>query len=93
MFLPGLVLNAKSTLGVTRLNQSARKLIALPQEVFDALIGLMLSDLHAARRSPTSNARLFFAQSGKPEKSEFFNNVFALLTPFCTPGLVPHLKS
>lgn len=93
MFLPGLVLNAKSTLGVTRLSQAERKLITLPQHVFDALIGLILSDLHASRRSPTSNVRLSFSQSGKPEKSEFFSNVFTLLSAFCTPGLVPHLKT
>ena len=75
-FTPGIILYAKSTLGVSRLNQDARKLIKLPQATYDALIGLILSDLHISRRSPTSNARLSFAQSGKTEKEEFFALVF-----------------
>lgn len=53
----------------------------------------MLSDMHASRRSFTGNTRLVFAQSGLPEKSEFFFNVFTLLSPFCTPEMVPHIKT
>jgi LAGLIDADG DNA endonuclease family len=64
-------------------------LISIPQSVFDKLIGLLLSDLHIARRSEIQNARLLFAQSGKPEKFEFFMNVFEMLSVFCVPDLKP----
>ena len=52
----------------------------------------MLSDGHISQRSPKSNARFVFAQSGKPEKREYFNLVLSLMLPFCTIGYVPYSK-
>lgn len=43
---------------------------------------MMLSDGHISQRSPKSNARFVFAQSGKPEKREYFNLVLSLMLPF-----------
>lgn len=93
MYFPTLIYLAKSTLGTTRLSAAARKLITIPQHVFNCLVGLILSDLCVSRRTPSSNARLSFGQSGKLAKSEFFWLVFNLLSIFCTPGLVPHIKT
>lgn len=64
-------------------------MISIPHLVFDKLIGLLLSDLHIARRNEIQNARLLFAQSGKPEKFEFFMLVFEMLSVFCVHGLKP----
>lgn len=64
-------------------------MISIPELVFDKLIGLLLSDLHIARRNEVQNARLLFAQSGKPEKFEFFMNVFEMLSNFCVQDLKP----
>jgi LAGLIDADG DNA endonuclease family len=64
-------------------------LISIPQLVLDNLIGLLLSDLHIARRNEVQNARLLFAHSGKPEKFEFFMNVFEMLSVFCVQDLKP----
>ena len=56
------------------------------------LTGIMLSDGHIQQRTPTSNARFIFSQSGKIEKREYFNFILDLLLPFCTPGYVPYFK-
>lgn len=48
-----------------------------------------LHDGHISQRSPKSNARFVFTQSGKPEKNEYFNLVLSLMLPFCTTGYVP----
>lgn len=64
----------------------------LPSYGFNCLIGLILSDLHVARRSPTGNSRLAFTQTAKLYHRGFFELVFAMLSPFCTPGLIPYIR-
>jgi hypothetical protein len=55
---------------------------------------MILNDGHISQRqrSPKSNARFFFAQSGKPEKKEKFNLVLFLMLLFCTISYVPYFK-
>ena len=60
------------------MSASERKAIVLDQIAVDALIGILLSDGHLNRRSPTGNTRFMFAQSGKPEKHAYFQLVFNL---------------
>jgi hypothetical protein len=57
------------------------------------LIGIMLGDGHMEKRSLNSNTRFKFGQSGLENKREYFNHIFNLLLPFCTPGLLPYINS
>jgi len=56
------------------------------------ITGLMLSDGHIQQRSITGNGRFIFAQSGKPEKREYFNLVLKIMMPFCNANYVPYAK-
>ena len=58
------------------------------------ITGMLLSDGHIQRRSESasSNARFIFAQSGKPEKREYFNLVLEIMKPFCSSNHVPYFK-
>ena len=75
-------------MGVKKLTPAERAIIALTGVTLDAFIGIMLSDGCLSQRGMNSNARFLFAQSGKPEKSEYFNLVFFLFTPFMTAASV-----
>lgn len=82
-----------STKGQQRLSAKDRNTIKIPWITFRGLYGLMLSDLHASQRSPTSNTRLSIGLSTKTEASRaFFDHVLNLLQPFSTPMIVPHIK-
>lgn len=71
------------------MSRKNRKDIELTPEAYDALTGIMLSDGHIQLRSSTSNGRLHFSQSGKPEKAEYFNLVWSLFKCYCTVNLKP----
>nr|YP_009486086.1 hypothetical protein [Cantharellus lutescens]AWA82210.1 hypothetical protein [Cantharellus lutescens] len=87
------MVNKNAKLKVNRhLSKKERADIKITQFTTDILIGLLLSDLHISLRSLNQNPRLFFAQSGKPEKFEFFMNVFKLLSEFCTKNLEPKTR-
>ena len=68
-----------------RLSKSDRALLTLPKNIFEALVGIMLGDGHINQRSLTSNARFIFGQSGKEAKRAYFEHVYDLFKPFCTP--------
>jgi hypothetical protein len=70
------------------LTPSERALITLTGTTLDAFIGIILSDGCLSRRGPNQNARFLFCQSGKPEKSEYFQLVFNLFIPFMSPASV-----
>lgn len=76
-----------------RANAAQRKLFVLSQYAAEALVGLLISDAWLQRTTPDSNARLGFAQSGKPEKRSFFDRVWSLFSPFCTTDYVPSIKT
>ena len=80
---------ATSTKNIKRLTAKERKLLHFNQEVSEALVGILLSDGHIAQRSPTSNSRFQFTQTGKLEKREYFNEVFNLFKAYCAPNMVP----
>src|ERR1700679_1458186 len=86
------IFSAKTTKGIKRLSKKERKNIKIDNNTYEALTGMMLRDGHISQRSPKSNARFVFAQSGKPEKREYFNLVLSLMLPFCTIGYVPYSK-
>lgn len=74
---------------MTRLTSNERAQIKLPSYTFNCLIGIVLSDMHIALRNPTANARLIMAQSIKSHHLKYFNIVFAMMSPYCTSGLIP----
>lgn len=73
---------SRSTKGVTRLSPDERALIILPDEVKDVLIGILLGDAHVAKRSPTGNSRVVYAQTAELHK-EYFELVYSIFKPFC----------
>lgn len=83
-----LIFRGYSTIG-PRLKAWERALIEIPPLTFDILIGLMLGDGHIQRRTPTSNSRFMYAQTGKPAKIEYFNLVFSYFSVFCTANYTP----
>lgn len=58
----------------------------------NSITGMMLSDGHIQKRSITSNGRFIFAQSGKPNKREYFNLVLEIMKPFCSANYIPYAK-
>ena len=76
-----------------RLSKSDRALLTLPKNIFEALVGIMLGDGHINQRSLTSNARFIFGQSGKEAKRAYFERVYDLFKPFCTPDSKYYLKT
>lgn len=54
------------------------------------LVGLLLSDGHISKRGLNQNARFHFSQSGKTEKTEFFNKVLESLISLCTKEYKPY---
>lgn len=80
-----------STIG-PRLKAWERALIEIPPLTFDILIGLMLGDGHIQRRTTTGNSRFMYAQSGKPNKIEYFNLVFSYFSVFCTVNYTPEIR-
>ena len=83
----------KSTKGIKRLSQSERRTIFLPNNIEEALVGIMLSDGHIQRRSLTANGRFIFYQSGKIEKRPYFELVYNLFKVYCTKNYEFHLKT
>lgn len=68
----------------SRLSDSDRALLTLTGNTLDAFIGIMLGDGCIQRRYMSLNSRFLFAQSGKPEKDEYFKLVLAMFSPYLT---------
>ena len=73
---------ARSTKGITRLSWLERSLIAMPDEIKDILVGILLGDAHIVIRSSTGNSRLVYAQTAVAHK-EYFDFVFSIFMPIC----------
>jgi len=52
----------------------------------------MLSDGHVSLRSKSVNARCHFVQSGKVQKTEYFDSVAHIMKPYCTLTMKPYTK-
>jgi hypothetical protein len=63
----------------------------MPDELRDLLVGILLGDAHIAKRSPTSNSRLTYAQTAVAHK-EYFDYVFSFFIPFCVKDYKPNSK-
>jgi hypothetical protein len=53
----------------------------------------MLSDGHISLRPKSVNARFHFSQSGKPQKTEYFDFVAHMMKHYCTPTMKPYTKN
>lgn len=80
-----------STRSIKRLSLSERKLVVMPNEIKDVLVGILLGDGHINQRSSTGNSRFIFGQTSKHK--EYFDYVFSIFKLFCTDGYEPKLKS
>lgn len=84
---------AKSTNGIKRLSKIERNALNIPDDLKEALIGIMLSDGHISRRSLTSNARFIFSQSGKEDKRPYFYLVYNMFKKYCVKGSEYQVKT
>jgi hypothetical protein len=83
---------ARSTKGIKRLSKLERYAITINKDTISYLTGMMLSDGHIQKRSISGNGRFIFAQSGKPQKRNYFDLVFEIMKPFCSSNYVPYFK-
>lgn len=80
LFVPGhILLAARSTKGIGRLSYSERATLALPGEVKEILVGVLLGDAHIARKSSTANYRVVYAQTAVAHK-EYFGYALSFFT-------------
>ena len=77
--------------GVKRLSKVERADISIPEEIKEILVGIMLGDGHIVKRTPTSNARLMFAQTAVAHK-EYFYHVYNIFKAYCAEEFTPKSK-
>jgi hypothetical protein len=83
--------NSTSAKGTKRLSSYERSIISLTDFTRQALIGLLLGDMHIQRRTPTANSRLVYAQSDK--HLPYLLIVFSLFTGCFTVNYVTRVSS
>ena len=81
----------RSTKGITRLSAAERKLVLMPDDIKDVLIGILLGDAHIVKRSSTSNARLMYAQTAIAHKA-YFEYVYSFFHSFCAKDYITQTK-
>lgn len=81
----------RSTKGIIRLSAAERKLILMPDDIKDVLIGILLGDAHIVKRSSTSNARLMYAQTAIAHKA-YFEYVYSFFHSFCAKDYITQTK-
>lgn len=81
----------RSTKGIIRLSAAERKLILIPDDIKDVLIGILLGDAHIVKRSSTSNARLMYAQTATAHKA-YFEYVYSFFHSFCAKDYITQTK-
>lgn len=84
-------ISKRTTKGITRLSSQERKLIVMPDDIKDVLIGILLGDAHIVKRSSTGNSRLVYAQTAILHKA-YFEYVYSFFTSFCVKDYVPQSK-
>ena len=81
----------RSTKGITRLSAAERKLVLMPDDIKDVLIGILLGDALIVKRSSTSNARLMYAQTAIAHKA-YFEYVYSFFHSFCAKDYITQTK-
>jgi hypothetical protein len=81
----------RSTKGIIRLSAAERKIIVMPDDIKDVLIGILLGDAHIVKRSSTSNARLMYAQTAIAHKA-YFEYVYSFFHSFCAKDYITQTK-
>lgn len=91
---PQILFSTRSTKGITRLSLRADIKLSDRFASKQVLIGILLGDAHIAKRSPTSNSRLVYAQTAVKHK-EYFNSVlsfFCASYPYCANDYIPQSR-
>lgn len=83
--------NKRSTKGIKRLSSSERKLITIPNDIKDVLVGILLGDAHIVKRSSTGNSRLVYAQTSITHKG-YFDYVYSIFSYFCVKDYLPQSR-
>ena len=83
--------NFITTKGINRLSSLERKLILIPNDIKDILVGILLGDAHIAKRSSTGNSRLVYAQTAIKHKS-YFEHVYSKFSSFCVKDYKPQSR-
>ena len=91
MFSSPVINTTRSTKGIIRLSAAERKLILMPDDIKDVLIGILLGDAHIVKRSSTSNARLMYAQTAIAHKA-YFEYVYSFFHSFCAKDYITQTK-
>lgn len=91
MFSSSIINSTRSTKGIIRLSAAERKLILMPDDIKDVLIGITLGDAHIVKRSSTSNARLMYAQTAISHKA-YFEYVYSFFHSFCAKDYITKTK-
>ena len=78
---------ARSTKGIKRLSKADRSAMQLQGDLLGAFIGILLSDGCLQRRTPTSNTRFLFVQSGKEAKREYYTLVFNMFISYISEAV------
>ena len=63
--------NYSTSKGVNRLSSMERKLILIPDDIKNILVGILLGDAHIVKRSTTGNSKLVYAQTAVKHKMYF----------------------
>ena len=91
MFYSVFTTNKGSTKDVNRLSSLERKLISIPNDIKDVLVGILLGDAHIVKRSTTGNSRLVYAQTAVTHKA-YFEHVYGKFSSFCTKNYLPQSR-
>lgn len=91
MFASSVIKTTRSTKGIIRLSAAERKLILMPDDIKDVLIGILLGDAHIVKRSSTSNVRLMYAQTAIAHKA-YFEYVYSFFHSFCAKDYITQTK-
>lgn len=81
----------RSTKGIIRLSSPKRKLILIPEDTKNILVGLLLGDAHIVKRSLTGNSRLVYAHTAFKHKASF-DYVHSFFTQFCVKDYTPQSR-
>jgi hypothetical protein len=81
------LITKRSTKGVIRLSSQERKLITIPDDIKEVLVGILLGDAHIVKRSSTGNSRLVYAQTAVKHKA-YFEYVYSFFYNFCAKDYV-----
>lgn len=91
MFASPVINTTRSIKGIIRLSAAKRKLIVMPDDIKNVLIGILLGDAHIMKRSSTGNARLMYAQTAVAHKT-YFQYVYSFFQSFCAKDYITQTR-